>query len=120
MSACDGSDFPAKNPDNLPLYVYDLGFEAEQLRYLARMFPWARLEAFDYSKYPFWFDIDIVRGEYAWKAPIIKSLIDEVAPPVCLDESLNFCRAYGLQTSRQRVNTGGYVRAVARLGRPDA
>tara|TARA_B100000768_G_C11283367_1_gene380145 strand:+ start:4215 stop:4940 length:726 start_codon:yes stop_codon:yes gene_type:complete len=62
-----------KNNINGNLIIYDLGIHEKrwtelQEKYTSYNFSF---KVFEYTKYPDWFDINVNRGEYAWKPAII-------------------------------------------------
>ncbi|KAG0053552.1 hypothetical protein BGZ83_000905 [Gryganskiella cystojenkinii] len=63
------------------IVVYDLGGmtpdQKERLEFLKTNLYIDEYHTFDYAKYPAFWDITIARGEYGWKAGIIKEVADE-------------------------------------------
>ncbi|GJJ70325.1 hypothetical protein EMPS_02674 [Entomortierella parvispora] len=63
------------------LVVYNLGGmtteQMERLEYLKTSLYIDEYHTFDYSKYPAFWDITVARGEYGWKAGIIKEVADK-------------------------------------------
>ncbi|KAF9585226.1 hypothetical protein BGW38_003317 [Lunasporangiospora selenospora] len=63
------------------LVVYNLGGmspeQLAQLEYLKENQYMDEYKDFDYSKYPDFWDISVARGEYGWKAGIIKEVADK-------------------------------------------
>jgi len=88
----------------VPLIVYDLGFSDKQVERLKEI-PNIDFRRFPFESYPDYFNINVARGEYAWKPVIIelvsreyKSIIwmdagDEVTGP--LDNTWNFIEQRG-------------------------
>jgi len=64
-------DVQDHNPTHIPVVVFDLGMVPYQKAYIQRQFPFVTFRTFEYEKYPSWFNIDVARGEYAWKPVII-------------------------------------------------
>lgn len=67
---------------NIPLFVYDLGLSNVQATHLEKHYAKVVIRTFEYEKYPSYFDINIARGEYAWKPAIIKSVLEKEAKAV--------------------------------------
>jgi hypothetical protein len=60
------------------VYVYDLGLDLESSNILKETYPNFIYKTFDYSKYPIFFDINIRKGEYAWKSACIKEVYNHI------------------------------------------
>ena len=68
--------------NNIPVFVYDLGLTGVELHRLSTQYSWITVRRFDFAAHPPYFDIDIARGEYAWKPVIIKEMLDSTAVQV--------------------------------------
>lgn len=68
-------------PDNT-IIVFDLGLNGDQSHFVKFTFPTISFNAFDYSKYPSYFNININAGEYAWKPICVKHAAMRFNKPV--------------------------------------
>ncbi|CAO3589059.1 unnamed protein product [Absidia cylindrospora] len=62
------------------LIVYNLGLTASQTRVLHNLYQhdfFDDLVAFNYTKYPSFWDVRVNRGEYAWKPGAVKEVADQ-------------------------------------------
>jgi hypothetical protein len=75
-------NYHENNRENIPLVVYDLGLSSATLSLIQKRHPWAEVRWFDFTRYPEFFDIDVARGEYAWKPVIVKEMLDTTATMV--------------------------------------
>ena len=57
--------------------IYDLGMTKEETDIIRRDYPFVRLRVFDYTRYPWYFNIKIEAGRFAWKPVIILKVLSE-------------------------------------------
>jgi len=74
----------AKNYNILNIYVYDLGLNTNSIEYLNKQYPFIIFKIFNYKNYPDYFNIEINKGEYAWKPAIIYEVSNEVKNGIIL------------------------------------
>ena len=59
------------------LVIYDLGLTKDETDIIRLNYPSVSLRIFDYSKYPWYFNIKIEAGRFAWKPVIISDVLHE-------------------------------------------
>lgn len=98
------------NTNHIPLILYDLGLENNMLKMLRSDFDWLHVRFFNYSAFPSYFDIDIARGEYAWKPIIIKEMLDTTADQVLwLDVGDTLGDSKTLEIAFEHIRLYGYI-----------
>ena len=73
--------------------VYDLGLHKDSLTIIQQTYPRALYVRFDYSKYPYYYNIAVNAGEYAWKPAIIYEVLTHIKTNMCPTEILIWCDA---------------------------
>ena len=75
-----------KNKVNENLIIYNLGIDEPRWIKLKEHYALYNFifEVFDYSKYPYWFNININIGEYAWKPAIIHDVFNKFSNEIII------------------------------------
>ena len=103
-------NYQKMNQHNVPLFVYDLGLEKSSVTWLHKQFPFLHLRQFDFEQFPSYFDININRGQYAWKSVIIKEMLDTTAVSVLwLDAGNRLWNNAVLDNAFDMIEKNGYI-----------
>jgi len=89
------------------VFVYDLGMTAAELGHLKSRFNY-EFRAFEFSKYPAFFDIKVAAGEYAWKPQIIHDVARESREIVCWMDAGNIVTEPLRKLRREARRAGFY------------
>lgn len=76
---------------NSTIYFYDLGLSTDDIVHIKQLD--IIYEYFDFSQYPEWVHIKNDAGQWAWKAQIIKSVMDRYEPSTSKKQYIIWCDA---------------------------
>ncbi len=97
------------NSDKIPVFVYDLGLLSTEHEWLSHHCD-CIVRTFAYQSYPEYFNVQISRGEYAWKPVIIKEMLDTSAKLVLwLDAGDRLTSSTTLPQAFQRIASAGFL-----------
>ena len=92
------------------LLVYDLGLSAASRREMSdpAVWPSVELRRFAFEQWPAWFDINIARGEYAWKTIIATDVLRELGGLVLWQDGGNMFHRRPVEVLRSTATEGAY------------
>lgn len=103
-------NFQQFNPTRIPLVFYALNLRSVDISWLKTSHPWVHIYEFNFAEYPAYFNVDISRGEYAWKPIIVKEVLDTLALSVLwLDSGDRLTKPTALQEVFHIIEAEGYV-----------
>lgn len=95
--------------------IYDLGLTKEQHGIIRRNYPFVTLRVFDYTKHPWYFNIKIEAGRFAWKPVIISNILHEFrSPTIWFDAGCKLTQP--LYRIRDIINENGFYSPIALPG----
>lgn len=103
------SNLEANNPTNIPVIVYSLDLSEKQRQEISERFERTDLKSFNFSAYPPYFDVEIARGEYAWKPVIIHDVLDMYTNVLWLDSGDRLSGPTVLETAFAILKRQGFV-----------
>lgn len=103
-------NYQEMNQYDIPLFVYDLGLEKNSTVWLRKQFHFVHFRKFNFEQFPAYFDIDLSRGEYAWKPVIVKEMLDTTAFSVLwLDTGNRLQNIDVLNQAFNIIDKNGYI-----------